>query len=70
MPKGAGAVINTKYSVPRSLLRLAVEEEGAVLASVKETLALNKSLLLRTGYGACRVGEECYLTCLTVRAEC
>lgn len=70
MPKGTGAVTYAKYSVPHSLLCLAMEGEGAMLASVKGTLALNKSLLLRTGYCACRVGEESYLTCLTVRAEC
>ena len=70
MPKGTWAVTGVNYLVPHSLLRLAMKGEGATLGSVKETLALNKSLLLCTGYCAWEVGEECYLTCLTAPAEC
>lgn len=56
MPKGAWAVTWAKYSVPPPLLGLAVEREGASLGSAKETLALDKSLTLCTGYYACKAG--------------
>lgn len=55
MPKGAWAVTCGKYSVPRSRLGLAVEGGGATLGSVKETLALDKSFILCTGYCASKM---------------
>lgn len=43
--------------MPHPLLGLAVEGEGATWDFAKETLALDKLLLLCTRYCACKVGE-------------